>query len=132
MINFEITESVAAGDYITLSRVVRLMKKQGFKFSMDDYGTGYSNMQSIFRLDFDIVKIDKSILWSAEKGQMGQIILDSSVRMIRQMRRKILVEGVETEHQLEMLKELGVDYAQGYLFSKPVSKADFIDMLQKS
>lgn len=132
MINFEITESVAAGDYITLSRVVRLMKKQGFKFSMDDYGTGYSNMQSIFRLDFDIVKIDKSILWSAEKGQMGQIILDSSVRMIRQMRRKILVEGVETEHQLEMLKELGVDYAQGYLFSKPVSKADFIDMLQNT
>ncbi len=131
MINFEITESIAASDYITLSRVVRTLKKQGFKFSMDDYGTGYSNMQSIFRLDFDIVKIDKSILWSAEKGQLGQIILDSSVRMIRQMRRKILVEGVETEYQLQILRDMGVDYAQGYLFSRPISKRDLIELLEK-
>ena len=130
MINFEITESIAASDYVTLSKVVRILKKQGFKFSMDDYGTGYSNMQSIFRLDFDIVKIDKSILWSAEKGQLGQIILDSSVRMIRQMKRRILVEGVETEHQLEILDKLGVDYAQGYLFSRPISKRDLIAKLE--
>ena len=86
-------------------------------------------MQSIFRLDFDVVKIDKSILWSAEKGQMGQIILESSVRMIRQMRRKILVEGVETEHQLQMLRDLEVDYAQGYLYSKPISKSDLITLI---
>ncbi|MBQ8965947.1 GGDEF domain-containing phosphodiesterase [Ruminococcus sp.] len=131
MINFEITETIAASDYITLSRVVRALKKQGFRFSMDDYGTGYSNMQSIFRLDFDIVKIDKSILWSAEKGQMGRIILDSSVRMIRQMKRKILVEGVETEQQLKMIRNLGVDFAQGYLFSRPISKTDFITLLEK-
>lgn len=129
MINFEITESIAASDYGVLSRVVRILKRQGFRFSMDDYGTGYSNMQSIFRLDFDVVKIDKSILWSAEKGQLGEIILDSSVRMIRQMRRKILVEGVETEHQLQMLRDLGVDYAQGYLFSKPISKKDLIELI---
>ena len=131
MINFEITESIAAGDYGALSRVVRILKRQGFKFSMDDYGTGYSNMQSIFRLDFDIVKIDKSILWSAEKGKMGQIILDSSVRMIRQMSRKILVEGVESEHQLQILRDLDVDYAQGFLFSKPISQKDFIDLISK-
>lgn len=129
MINFEITESIAASDYSILSRVVRILKRQGFRFSMDDYGTGYSNMQSIFRLDFDVVKIDKSILWSAEKGQMGQIILESSVRMIRQMRRKILVEGVETEHQLQMLRDLEVDYAQGYLYSKPISKSDLITLI---
>ncbi|WP_294480395.1 GGDEF domain-containing phosphodiesterase [uncultured Ruminococcus sp.] len=131
MINFEITESIAASDYSALSRVVRILKRQGFRFSMDDYGTGYSNMQSIFRLDFDLIKIDKSILWSAEKGQMGQIILESSVRMIRQMRRKILVEGVETEHHLQMLRDLSVDFAQGYLFSKPISKRDLIALITK-
>lgn len=132
MINFEITESLAASDYVMLSRVVRILKRQGFRFSMDDYGTGYSNMHSIFRLDFDIVKIDKSILWSAEKGQLGQIILESSVRMIRQMRRKILVEGVETENQLQMLRDLDIDYAQGFLYSKPISRSDFIELIQKS
>lgn len=132
LINFEITESIAASDYVLLSRVVRILKRQGFRFSMDDYGTGYSNMQSIFRLDFDIVKIDKSILWSAEKGQLGQIIFESSVRMIRQMRRKILVEGVETEHQMQMLRDMEIDYAQGYLFSKPISRNDFIELITKS
>lgn len=129
-INFEITESISAGDYGVLSRVVRSLKKQGFKFSMDDYGTGYSNMQSIFRLDFDTVKIDKSILWSAEKNKLGKTILEFSVKMIQEMRRKILVEGVETEHQLDMLKELDVDYVQGFLFSKPISQRDFIALIK--
>ena len=129
-INFEITESISANDYSVLSRMVRSLKKQGFKFSMDDYGTGYSNMQSIFRLDFDTIKIDRSILWSAEKNSLGKTILEFSVKMIQQMRRKILVEGVETEHQLDMLKELNVDYVQGFLFSKPISKRDFIALIQ--
>ena len=130
MINFEITESVAANDYRILSKTMNSLKREGFLFSMDDYGTGYSNMQSIFSLDFDIIKIDKSILWSAEKGELGKIILENSVRMIRQMNRRILVEGVETEGQIELLRKLGVDYLQGYYFSRPVPKKDFIALIK--
>ena len=126
MINFEITESIAASNYEVLSKVVKALKDDGFHFSMDDYGTGYSNMRAIFMLDFDVVKIDKSILWSAEESELGRIILESSVHMIKQMHRKILVEGVETENQIELLKALAVDYLQGYFFSKPVPKAEFI------
>lgn len=130
MINFEITESVAASDYKLLNSVVNALKNHGFRFSMDDYGTGYSNMESIFSLDFDVVKIDKSILWSAETSELGQIILENSVRMIKQMKREILVEGVETCKQIEMLDKLAVDYLQGYFFSKPIPKEEFIKMLQ--
>lgn len=130
MINFEITESVAATDYDMLSKVVADLKAKGFHFSMDDYGTGYSNMRAIFMLDFDVVKIDKSILWSAEKSELGKIILENSVNMIKQMKREILVEGVETQDQLDMLSELSVDYLQGYLFSKPIPKADFIALMR--
>ena len=83
-------------------------------------------MRAIFMLDFDVVKIDKSILWSAEESELGRIILESSVHMIKQMHRKILVEGVETEKQIELLTALSVDYLQGYFFSKPVPKAEFI------
>ena len=126
MINFEITESIAASNYEVLSKVVKALKDDGFHFSMDDYGTGYSNMRAIFMLDFDVVKIDKSILWSAEESELGRIILESSVHMIKQMHRKILVEGVETEKQIELLTALSVDYLQGYFFSKPVPKAEFI------
>ena len=93
---------------------------------MDDYGTGYSNIQSIFSLDFDVVKIDKSILWAAEKGELGMTILTNSINMIRQMKKKIVVEGVETESQIHLLEKLGVDYQQGFYFSRPIPKADFI------
>ena len=131
-INFEITESIAASDYAILNKVVKDLKNYGFKFSMDDYGTGYSNMQSIFTIDFDVVKIDKSILWGATKSEIGKIILDNSVRMIHQMGKKILVEGVEKMAQLEMLKEFCVDYLQGFYFSEPIPKNEFIEYLSQT
>ena len=87
---------------------------------MEDFGTGYSNVESIFALDFDVVKIDKSILWAATESETGRIVLHSSIRMIRDLQRKILVEGVEKAEQVELLKEMGVDYMRGYYFSKPV------------
>ena len=131
MLNFEITESVAARDYAILERVIREFKENGFKFSMDDYGTGYSNMHSVFCLDFDVIKIDKSILWEAEKSERGRIILENSVRMIRVLKKQILVEGVETREQVELLKKLGVDYFQGYYYSRPVSRPDFVKLYQE-
>lgn len=130
MINFEITESVAANDYHVLNSVVKELKDNGMLFSMDDYGTGYSNIQSIFSLDFDVVKIDKSILWGAQESEMGRIILENSTHMIHQMRRKILVEGVETQNHIQMLKPLGVDYLQGYYFSRPVPKQKLIEIIE--
>ncbi|MBQ4486657.1 MAG: EAL domain-containing protein [Oscillospiraceae bacterium] len=131
-INFEVTESVATNDYDTLANVVRALKEKGFCFSMDDYGTGYSNINSIFSIDFDVVKIDKSILWGAEKSEMGRIILENSIRMISSMGKKILVEGVETAEQVKMLRELDVDYIQGYYYSKPLSKERFVEFIRDS
>ena len=130
LVNFEITESVEPDDYEILSKVMGDLKKAGFHFSMDDYGTGYSNMQSSFSLDFDIVKIDKSILWAAGKNEFGRIVLENSINMIRKMDRKIVVEGVETKEQIEMLKKLKVEYLQGYYFSKPVPKDELIEILK--
>lgn len=131
-INFEITESIAANDYSLLSAIVNVLKSEGYQFSMDDYGTGYSNMESIFSLDFDVVKIDKSILWNAEKSEIGRIVLENTIHMVRQMHRKILVEGVETKEQIDLLTALGVDYLQGYFFSRPVPKDDFVAYISKA
>ncbi|MBR0145285.1 MAG: EAL domain-containing protein [Eubacterium sp.] len=129
MINFEITESIAASDYDTLSHVIQRLREEGFLFSMDDYGTGYSNVSNIFSLNFDVIKIDKSLLWGAEKSTMGMVILENTIRMIRQMEKKILVEGVETLAQIKLLENLKVDYLQGYYFSKPIPKKDFIALI---
>ena len=122
MLNFEITKPVDKEDYEILDHVIRDMKKRGFRFSMEDFGAGYSSVESVVTLDFDVVKIDKSVLWAAAESEMGRIVLLSSIRMIRDLHRKILVEGVENESQIDLLRDLGVDYLQGYYFSKPVSR----------
>ncbi|MCR5292498.1 MAG: EAL domain-containing protein [Eubacterium sp.] len=131
-INFEITESIAADDYEMLSEVIRRLKNEGFLFSMDDYGTGYSNVSAVFSLNLDVVKIDKSLLWGAEKSKLGMIILENTIRMIQQMGKKILVEGVETAEQIELLKRLNVDYLQGFYFSKPIPLDDFMVLIREA
>lgn len=128
-LNFEITESVGAEDYDTLGVVIRQLRKAGFRTYMDDYGTGYSNLQAIFSMDFDVIKIDKSLLRGAQRSKLGMTILENSVRMIREMGREILVEGVETAEQISLLERLGVDYLQGYYFSRPISQDELIKLL---
>ncbi len=130
-LNFEITESVGADDYQKLNDVIKDLRADGYQISMDDYGTGYSNMTAVFSLDLDVIKIDKSILWEAEKDNVGRIILESNVRMIHEMNKKILVAGVETKSQLRLLTELSVDYLQGFLFAKPIPKKDFVDLISR-
>lgn len=130
-LNFEITESVAANDYKTLSSVITSMKNEGFLFSMDDYGTGYSNLIALLSLNLDVIKIDKSILWEAQSSEYGHIMLENSVRMFRQMNRRILVEGVETGEQIELLESMDVDYLQGYYFSKPLPENEFIEFISR-
>ncbi len=131
MINFEITESVAAEDYDHLSDVIEQLKSQGFQFSIDDYGTGYSNITSMFSLGADIIKIDKSILWNSAKSDEGMELLKVSVDMVHKMKKKALCEGVETEEHIALLTELGCDYLQGYYFSKPLSEKEFIALIKK-
>lgn len=131
LINFEITETIAACDYDRLANIIHRLKSDGFMFSMDDYGTGYSNVSAVFSLDLDVIKIDKSILWGAETSELGMVILENTIRMIRQMKKKILVEGVETSKQIELLKKLGVDFLQGFYFSKPIPEDEFIKYIIK-
>ncbi len=128
-INFEITESVAASDYDQLSQIVSELKRSGFRFSLDDYGTGYSNVMSVFSMDLDIIKIDKSILWTAVDHELGRILLENTVRMIKQMGRKVLVKGVETKAQLDLLRDVGVDYLQGFYFSRPLPREEFLALV---
>ena len=130
-VSFEITESVAAGNYEFLGKVMGQLKKGGHRFAMDDYGTGYSNMHSLVALHFDVVKIDKSLLWDAEKSDLGQVILQNGVNLMRDIGCEVLVEGVETERQVNMLHALNVDYYQGYYFAKPMPKDVFVSFLEE-
>ena len=129
-IAFEITESAATTDFDALREFVTKLRARGFRFTVDDYGVGYSNVHSILSLDVDIIKIDRSILWEAEQSEIGRIIMDSSVNMIKRMGKQILITGVETKSQIGLAGEFGVDYLQGYYFSNPISQNEFIGILK--
>ncbi len=128
-ISFEITESVAAKDYRHLEEVIEKLKTAGFMFYIDDFGTGYSNINALFSLGADVIKIDKSVLWGAEQSELGMVLLKSTIEMVRGMHKKTLAEGVETEQQIQILKNLGCDYLQGYYFSKPVPEETFLSVI---
>lgn len=128
-INLEITESAAIKNPELFMGNIRRLQEMGFTISMDDYGTGYSNYSTIYGLDFNIIKLDKSILWNAEKTETAKIILESTVDMLKKLGKKIVMEGVETEMQRDYLLNLGVDYCQGVLWSRPIKETDFLEFV---
>lgn len=123
-INLEITET--AEDYaqnITAENIEKL-HRAGFSFSLDDYGTGYSNITRVSSLPLKIVKLDKSFVNPSYNPRMWTV-LQSTVKMLRSMNLEIVVEGVETKDNVKKFSELQCDFIQGYYFSKPIPSEDF-------
>ncbi len=126
--NLEITETASIDGGEMLEYNMDRFRKMGCHFSMDDFGTGYSNLAQMARVHFDLVKLDKSLIWPCfgEDPDEPMIILNSCIDMILLLGVKIVAEGVETREQAELLLNKGVEYLQGYLFSKPVNENDFM------
>ncbi len=129
-INLEITESASASDNVMLLRTIRKMQEAGFRFSLDDFGTGYSNLSNLLKIEYNNIKIDKSILWSAENRDTARIILEDNIRTIRKLGLNVVQEGVETRAQLDEIVNLGGNLIQGFFFSKPLTEEDFIQYLK--
>lgn len=130
-INLEITETAAAYSPEMLRINMRQLSDSGISFSLDDYGTGYSNMSYMVELPFDLVKLDKSIVWASFEKEKALIAMVSTIAMIKKLEMHIVAEGVETEEQMQLLSELGCDYLQGYYFSKPVPEDEFLKLLKR-
>jgi EAL domain-containing protein (putative c-di-GMP-specific phosphodiesterase class I) len=130
-INFEITESQMSMDSKALRKSINSIKKAGCGFSMDDYGTGYSNLSYFFDIPFDLVKIDRSIMWKSREVRNAYVILDNTIRMAHELGIKVVTEGVETPEQMAMLEEMNCDYLQGFYFSTPVPSDEFIAFVKK-
>lgn len=130
-INFEITESSAMVSNAALISNINYFEENGVSLSLDDYGTGYSNVSYLYQMPFQILKIDKSILWSSEKNQKADFTLRSIFNMTNKLGLHVVVEGVETEAQIVKLLKLGCDYFQGYYFSKPIPGKEYIRYLEE-
>jgi diguanylate cyclase len=125
---FELTESILVESFDRVNQIISSLALQGFTFALDDYGTGYSNIEYLMRLPFQTVKLDRSII---EHCDSHRELLESIVLMLHKIGKTIVAEGVETERQLLVMRELGVDQVQGYLLGRPMSeKEDFWNLAQ--
>ncbi len=128
-INLEITESVIDDVSIIRSQMQQL-NKAGIFFSMDDFGTGTSNITRLLELPFNIVKLDMTVVWSYFKGT--STILKSQIQMFLNEQMDIVAEGVEDEHMAKTLVDLGCEYEQGFYYSKPLPTDQFIAYVKEN
>ena len=130
-INLEITETAVDYDPSITDSNINKLDEMGFTFSLDDYGTGYSNIRRVVSLPISLVKIDKSLVDEMDNPQMWTVITNT-VNMLKNMNKEILVEGVEDARTVEKFTELGCDYIQGFYFSKPLPEKDFVEFIKKA
>lgn len=130
-INLEVTETAASDSQKTMIENLSALNDAGISFSLDDFGTGYSNMRRIASLPLDIVKLDKSFA-DLEGNPRLQIVLHNTIKMIKDMDMQIVVEGVETAKLVKHFSELQCEYMQGYFYSKPIPKDEFVTFIQQA
>ncbi len=125
-INLEITESADTGTSQFFLENIQKLRDLGFRFSLDDYGTGYSNLSNIIHMDYVNIKCDKSILWDAADSEKSRILLVDTIHTMRNLHMNLIQEGVENEEQLKLVVDAGCNMIQGFYFSKPVPEKEFI------
>ena len=119
---FEITEEEAINEINVVKEVIRIAKEKNIKFALDDFGTGYSNFIYLRYFDVEILKLDGSLIKNIDKDIDNQIIIEGIAHICRKKGIRLLAEMVETKEELETLREIGVDYVQGYYFGRPSSE----------
>ena len=129
-INLEVTETSANASQDILKNNMKVMLENQMRFSLDDYGTGFSNTASLIEYPFNMIKLDKSLIWDAIKDEKARVILKRTINMIKELGMLVIAEGVETKNQVDMVKSLGCDYIQGYFYSYPLTGKDFCIFMQ--
>lgn len=128
--NLEITETSSAFSQEIIDANVYALSTAGVAFSLDDYGTGYSNAIRMLSLPFSIVKLDKSLVDGLDDPAV-RAMLASTITMLKSIGKQTLAEGVETAEQADALAELGVDFIQGYYYAKPMPEDAFLAFLEE-
>lgn len=127
-VDLEITENIAATEVSKAIETIRILREKGFSISIDDFGTGYSSLKYLKELQFNTLKIDKSFVDPLPGDDKSLSIVRSIIDLAKNLEKKIVVEGVETEEQARLFKDLECDILQGYFFSRPLSESDALKL----
>lgn len=125
LIEIEITESIGEMERETIAEISASIKQLGFGISLDDFGSKYTSMSLLTIMKFNVLKLDRSLVNELAQNVNSQSVVKHVIEMCRDMEVQSVAEGVETQEQLELLKQLFCDVAQGYLFSKPISLEEY-------
>jgi EAL domain-containing protein (putative c-di-GMP-specific phosphodiesterase class I) len=125
----EITESVLVQDTEENLAVLNSLKRLGVKIALDDFGTGYSSLAYLSRFPFDVLKMDRGFIGDNAIGKKSLAVVRAVAQLAYMLGMRVTAEGVETEEQLARVKQDGCDFAQGYLFGRPLRQDDLIAML---
>lgn len=130
LLHIEITESAVTGSSHQVNLIVENLHQKGYVVEMDDFGSGYSSLNVLKEIDFDIIKLDMRFLTDSD-SKRGGTILNSVVQMTKELNMPVIAEGVETREQAEYLSSMGCYRIQGYYYSRPVPENDFIELMKK-
>ena len=129
-INLEVTETAAVNSISILQENIEKLHAKGISFSLDDYGSGYSTLGYLHQLPFQIIKLDKLMVWDAFENERAGITLKFTVGMLKELKVRIVAEGVETQEQQMHLTGIGCDYLQGWYYSKAIPGEEFAQLIQ--
>ena len=125
LIQIEITEGSETELSAEIVSILKEVKAAGFSISIDDFGVKYANLSLFTAMDFDVLKIDKSLVDDVEKNKKAQLLIQTIAELCKKLDIQLVAEGVETEAQFNLLYQLSCDIAQGFLFSKPLPLEEF-------
>ena len=125
VIELELTESAFFDDKAALLSTVKKLRAAGFKVSMDDFGAGYSSLNTLKELPLDVVKLDAEFFRGKDEMNRGKLIVEETINLAKKLNMQIVAEGIETREQVDFLKHNGCDLIQGFFFAKPMSVQDF-------
>ncbi len=131
-INLEITESAELKRKDVFMKNMDELRKYGISFSLDDFGTGHSNLNYIVDMAVDIVKFDRSMVNAFFSDEKARYVMEAAMQMIHGMGLSIVSEGIETKEQFNRIKEMGIAYIQGFYFSKPVPENEFYEFVSQN
>lgn len=120
MVRLEITETVLENDSGRAMRVIEEIRDLGFSIALDDFGVGYSSLNTLRNLKVDVLKIDRGFLQQSHDEARGRLIIKNIINMARDLHIHIVCEGVETQEQAEFLRRIGCDDAQGFFYARPM------------
>nr|WP_255487330.1 EAL domain-containing protein [Oceanospirillum sediminis] len=124
-ISVEITETTLMADSELVSDNLKKLKQAGLTLAIDDFGTGYSSLSYLKAIDADYLKIDRSFVIGIGENASDERIVEATIALAHSLKLRVVAEGVDSEHQLEFLREAGCETIQGYLFARPLTAEEF-------